>query len=117
MSRYYEYNTIEDEYPNSECIKADELLDLDGDLAPVQRFVEIQNNAVRRLQRLQEKIPAAQLESQMLNVSFNNAPVEQEPEDNDTITYTSGNNRKPLLMLSEKEFNLNKTIMEFYQQD
>ena len=53
----------------------------------------------------------------MLNETFNNVPVEQGPEDDDTIAYMSGNNRKPLLMLSEKEFNLNKTIMEFYQQD
>ena len=29
----YEYDTIEDEYPNSEFIKVDELLDPDGDLA------------------------------------------------------------------------------------
>ena len=36
LSRYYEYDTIEDEYPNSEFIKADEILDPDGDLAPVQ---------------------------------------------------------------------------------
>ena len=41
LSRYYEYDTIEDEYPNSEFIKADEILDPDGDLAPIQRFVEI----------------------------------------------------------------------------
>ena len=114
LSCYYEYDTIEDEYPNSEFVKADKLLDPDGDLAPIQQFIEIQNNVVRRLQRLQEKIPAAQLESQMLNVSFNNTPVEQEPEDDDTITYTSGNNRKLLLTLIEKEFNLNKTIMKFY---
>ena len=32
----YEYNTIEHEHPNSEFIKADEILDLDGDLAPIQ---------------------------------------------------------------------------------
>ena len=41
MSRYYEYDTIEDEYPNSKFIKADKILDPDGDLAPVQQFVEI----------------------------------------------------------------------------
>ena len=57
------------------------------------------------------------LESQMLNETFNNIPVEQETEDNDTIVYTSGSNRKPLLALIEKEFNLNKIIMKFYQQD
>ena len=49
----------------------------------------------------------------MLNETFNNAPVEQEPEDDDTITYMSGNNGKLLLTLIEKEFNLNKTIMKF----
>ena len=111
LSRYYEYNTIEDEYPNSEFIKVDEILDLDGDLAPIQRFVERQNNAIRRLQRLQEKTPAARLESQMLNETFNNTPVEQETEDNDTIAYTSCNNGKLLLSSIEKEFNLNKIIM------
>ena len=63
------------------------------------------------MQRLQEKIPVAQLESQMLNETFNNVPVEQETEDNDTIAYMSDNNRKPLLTLIKKEFDLNKTIM------
>ena len=52
LSCYYEYDTIEDEYPNSEFIKADEILDLERDLAPIQQFVEIRNNAVRRSQRL-----------------------------------------------------------------
>ena len=114
LSHYYEYNTIEDEYPNSEFIKVDELLNMDGDLAPIQQFVEIWNNVVRRSQRLQEKTPAARLESQMLNETFNNTPAEQETEDDDTIAYTSGNNRKPLLTSIEKEFDLNKIIMKFY---
>ena len=55
LSCYYEYDTIEDEHPNSEFVKVDELLDLDGDLAPIQQFVEIWHNVIRRSQRLQEK--------------------------------------------------------------
>ena len=43
LSHYYEYDTIKDEYPNSKFVKADEILDPDGDLAPIQRFVEIRN--------------------------------------------------------------------------
>ena len=82
-------DTIEDEYPNSEFVKADKILVPDGDLAPIQQFIEICNYAIRRLQRLQEKIPAAWLESQMLNETFNNVPAEQEHEDNDTIAYMS----------------------------
>ena len=116
LSHYYEYNTIEDEHPNSEFIKVDEL-DPDGDLAPIQWFIEIWNNAIRQSQRLQEKIPAVWLESQMLNETFNNVPVEWEQEDNDTITYMSANSGKPLLMMIEIEFNLNKIIMKFYWQD
>ena len=65
LLHYYEYDTTEDEYPNNEFINADEILDSNGDLAPVQRFVEIWNNAIRRSQRLQEKIPAVRLESQV----------------------------------------------------
>ena len=53
----------------------------------------------------------------MLNVSFNNIPVEQETEDEDTIIYTAGSTRKPLLASIEKEFDLNQIIMKFYQQD
>ena len=36
LSCYYEYDTIEDEYPTSEFIRVDELLDLDRELAPIQ---------------------------------------------------------------------------------
>ena len=77
MSHYYEYDTIEDEYPNNEFVKVDEIFDPDGDLAPIQQFVEIKNNVVRRSQRLQERTPAVRLESQMLNETFNNTPVDR----------------------------------------
>ena len=53
----------------------------------------------------------------MLNETFNNVPVEQETEDEDTIVYTAGSNGKPLLALIEKDFDLNQIIMRFYQQD
>ena len=53
----------------------------------------------------------------MLNETFNKVPVEQEHEDDDTITYMSANNRKLLLMIIEKEFDLNKIIMKLYWQD
>ena len=115
MSCYYEYDTIEDEYPNSEFIKADEILNPDGDLVPIQRFVEIRSQAIRRSQRLQERTPTARLESQMLNETFNNIPVEQETPDEDTIICTAGSNGKPLLALIEKNFDLNQVIRKFYQ--
>ena len=95
----------------------DKTLDPDGDLAPIQRFVEIRNNAIRRSQRLQERTPTVRLESQMLNETFNNIPVEQKTEDKDTIIYTAGSNGKPLLASIKKELHLNQIIMKFYRQD
>ena len=52
----------------------------------------------------------------MLNETFNNIPVEQETEDEDTIVYTAGSNGKPSLALIEKEFDLNQIVMKFYRQ-
>ena len=49
LSRYFEYNTIENKIPNNNFIKANEILNPDIDLVPVKRFVEIQSNATRRL--------------------------------------------------------------------
>ena len=117
LSRYYEYDTIEDEYSNSEFIKADEILNPDRDLAPIQWFIGIRSQVIKRSQRLQEKTPTVRLESQMLNETFNNIPEEQEISDKDTIVYTAGSNGKPLLTSIEKEFDLNQVIRKFYWQD
>ena len=72
---------------------------------------------IRRSQRLQERTPTVRLESQMLNETFNNIPVEQETEDEGTIVYTAGSNGKPLLASIKKEFDLNQIIRKFYRQD
>ena len=69
------------------------------------------------MQRLQERTPTARLESQMLNETFNNIPIEQEITDKDTIIYTAGSNGKPLLALIKKEFDLNQMIKKFYRQE
>ena len=53
----------------------------------------------------------------MLNETFNNIPEEKEISDEDTIIYTSGSNRKPLLTSIKEEFDLNQVIRKFYQQD
>ena len=41
LSRYYEYDTVEDKHPDKEFIEADEILNPGGELLPVERFVEI----------------------------------------------------------------------------
>ena len=117
LSRYYEYDTIEDKYPDSEFVKADELLDPDGDYAPVKRFVEIRNNAIRRSQRLQEKTPAAITESNALNKRTTEPLEQQVVEDDDPIAYQSANDGKSLSTVIEKMFDLNKIVTKFYPKD
>ena len=41
LSCYFEYNTIVGKHPDRDFIKAEEILDPDGDLIPIKRFTEI----------------------------------------------------------------------------
>ena len=41
LSHYYKYDTIEDKHPDKDFIKADEILNTDGESLPVERFIEI----------------------------------------------------------------------------
>ena len=45
LSHYYEYNTAEDKHPDKEFVKAGEVLNPEGELLPVERFIEIRTNA------------------------------------------------------------------------
>ena len=67
LSCYYKYDTIVDKYPNKESVKADELLNPNRELLPVERFVEILNNVIRQSCRLQDKPSDTVAESVALN--------------------------------------------------
>ena len=41
MSRYFKYDIIADKIPDDDFVKADEILDPDKDLVPVEQFVKI----------------------------------------------------------------------------
>ena len=41
LSRYLKYDTVEDKHPNTDFVKADEILDPDGDLVPVEQIIEL----------------------------------------------------------------------------
>ena len=63
----YEYNTAEDKHPDKEFVKADKVLDPEGELLPVERFVEIRTNAIRKSHRLRDKPSNAVAESVAIN--------------------------------------------------
>ena len=70
LSRYYEYDTAEDKHPDKEFVKADEVLDPEGELLPVERFVEIRTNTIRKSCRLRDKPSDAVAESVAINCCY-----------------------------------------------
>ena len=68
---YYKYNTIEDTHPNKEFVKASKTLDPNREFLPVKKFIEIQNNVIRKPRRLKDKPSNAMAESVALNNTNN----------------------------------------------
>ena len=78
-------------HPNKDFIKADEILNPDGDLTPLERFIEIWNHAIQKSWWLLDWIKPAVAESSMLNQSWVDKPTMVPPYDDDAIAITSGN--------------------------
>ena len=98
---YYKYDTIEDKHPDKEFIKADEILDPDGELLPVERFVEIQNNMIRESCRLKDKPSDTLAESVAIN-NTNTTPDSISSMDDDDI---------------EQSFDLTSKVKQAYRKD
>ena len=113
-SRYYEYDTVEDKHPDQEFVKADEILDPEGELLPVKRFVEIQTNAIRKSRRLRDKPSDAVAESVVINNTHNTTNTGSSPDDDDDVTIHSGNDKESLHARIEQSFNLTSRVKQAY---
>ena len=111
---YYEYNTTEDKHPNKEFVKADEVLDPNGELLPVERFVEIRTNAIRKSQRLKDKPSDAVAESVAINNTKTTTDTSSSPDNDDVITINSGNDKESLHTHIEQSFNLTSRVKQAY---
>ena len=116
LSHYYKYNTIKDKHLNKEFVKADEILDPDGELLPVKRFVEVRNNAIRKLRRLKDKPSDALAESVAINNTNTTPGSISSPDNDDDVAITSGNDKESL-NTCEQSFNLTSTVKQAYQKD
>ena len=92
LSDYFTYDTIEDKHPDKYFIKADEILDPDGDLIFIKRFIEIWNNIIRKSHCLQDHVEHAVAKSNMLNQAHIDTPT-MVSDDDDIIAINSGNNK------------------------
>ena len=117
LSCYYEYDTAGDKHPNKEFVKADEVLNPKGELLPVERFVEIRTNAIRKSHRLRDKPSDAVAESIAINNTNTTINTGSSPDDDDVVAIHSGNDKESLHTRIEESFNLTNTVKQAYRKD
>ena len=98
-------------------VKADEILNPDGELVPIKRFIEIQTTTTRRSCWLQDCSEPAISSSKELNQAPKK-PTSMLVSGNDDVIATSSRNDKTLLLVKvEQTFNLTKTVKLAYRKD
>ena len=117
LSRYSEYDTVKDKHPNKEFVKADKILDPDGELLPVERFVKIWTNAIRKSYRLKDKPSNALAESVAINNTINTTDSISSSDDDDVVTIDSGNDKESLHTCIEQSFDLTSKVKQAYWKD
>ena len=99
-----------DKHPDKEFVKADEVIDPNGELLPVERFIEIQNNVIRQSRRLQDKPSNTMAESVALNNTNKNTDSVSSLDNEDVIAINAGNDKESLHICIDQAFDLNSTI-------
>ena len=122
LSRYYETDGLEDKHPGHEFMSTDAWLDLDGELLPVRRYIEVHAAAARRSHHLAEKLEQCMLESDQMNEwprELTTQPVagEDTPSDQPPLAIESGVDGESLCARIERTFNLVDTIHKYYCKD
>ena len=82
MFHYYEADGPEDHHPDHDFVSADTKLDPDGELLPVQHYVELCSVVARWSHRLAEQIEQRVLDSVQLNAE--SSPISMEPDKDDS---------------------------------
>ena len=117
LSRYYKYDTAEDKHPDKEFVKADEILDPKGELLPVERFIEIRTNVIRKSRRLRDKPSDAVAESVAIYNTNTTVNTGSSPDDDDDVAIHSGNDKESLHARIEQSFNLTSKVKQAYRKD
>ena len=81
LSHYYEADGPEDHHPDHDFMSADTKLNPDGELLPVQRYVELRSAAARRSHCLAEHTEQRVLDSVQLNAKSSPIPVGPDNDD------------------------------------
>ena len=81
LSRYYEAGGPEDHHPDHDFVSADAKLDPDGELLPIQHYVELRSAVARQSRHLAEQMEQRVLDSIQLNAESSPIPVRPDKDD------------------------------------
>ena len=116
LSRYYEADGPDDHHPDHDFVSADAKLDPDGELLPVQRYVELRSAAARRSRRLAEQTEQCVLDSIQLNTKSSPIPVGPD-DDNLPLAIWAGANGQSLRTHVERQVDLACIVQKHYHED
>src|SRR6266481_6712496 len=110
LSRYYEANGPDDHHQEHEFVSADSQLNPDGELLPIQWYVELRTTAARRSRRLAEHVEQRVLNSDAMNDDAVTTLDEVPAPDDEPIAFTSGANGQSLRAHVERDINLARLV-------
>ena len=97
-------------------MSADVKLDPDGELLPVQRYIELRSAAARRSRRLAEHTEQHVLDSIQLNTK--SSPIPVGPDDDDSpLAIRAGADGQSLCTHVERQVDLTRIVQKHYRND
>ena len=116
LSRYYEADGQEDHHPDHDFVSADAKLDPDGELLPVQCYIELHSAAARWSRRLAEQMEQHVLNSIQLNAESSPIPVEPDKDDS-PLAIQAGADGQSLHTHVERQVDLARIVQKHYRED
>src|SRR6266481_4874454 len=117
LSHYYETDGPDDHHQEHEFVSADSRLDPDGELLPIQQYVELRTAAARRSRRLAEHVEQRVFDSDAMNNDAVAVSDEVPAPDDEPIAFTSGANGQSPRAHVERDINLTRLVRRYYQED
>ena len=116
LSHYYEAHGPEDHHPDPDFVSPDAKLDPDGELLPVQHYIELCLAAGRRSRHLVEQMEQCVLNSVQLNTE--SSPNPMGPDDNDSpLAIQAGADGQSLRTRIEQQVDLMRIVRKHYPED
>src|SRR6266481_3859430 len=116
LSHYYKSDYPDDKHPDHEFVSANTRLDLDAELLPVQRYVELRSVVARRSRRLAEQVEQCVLDSNQMNNGTSDN-ISESSNDDSLLAIESGMDGHSLWINVERNVDLAHIVRKHYHED